>query len=195
MVGPAGVMRHSFKKSLKKSHEVEDLPIWEEIYKKAFPNIAVMVNHRQDGFHQRAGVDRSVILNNSKQILIDEKARFRNEITGKVYTDIALEYFSDTDRKTPGWVCKPLQADYICYAICPLGKAYLLPVIELQKAWGKNGNDWIQKFPKIESFNEENGNYWTTTSVGVPPEILFPKIGNELRICFEPYEPIEDLPF
>ena len=34
-----------------------------------------MVDHRDDGEHQRAGIDRSVILANSKQLLIDEKVR------------------------------------------------------------------------------------------------------------------------
>lgn len=160
----------------------EDLPFWREVYEKAFPTMTAMINHRQDGEHQRAGIDRSIILYNSKQILIDEKTRFRNEITGKVYNDIALEYWSDEERKVPGWVCKPLRADYIAYAIAPIGICYLLPVIQLQQAWKEKEGEWIRKYPKIEAKNEG----WTTISVGVPPEILFPAIGSRLRIEFKP---------
>ncbi len=89
--------------------------------------------------HQRNGIDRSIVLQNGKTIWIDEKARGKNKITGKVYTDIALEFLSDEAQKTPGWVCKPLLCDYINYAIIPLGRAYLLPVQQLQTAWNRYG--------------------------------------------------------
>ena len=62
---------HDFSDSLAASHRASDLSIWEEIYRKSFPDFLAMVDHRQDGEHQRAGIDRSVILENSKQILID----------------------------------------------------------------------------------------------------------------------------
>jgi hypothetical protein len=184
MDGSLGVTKpHNFQKSLKKSHMAEDLPFWNEIYQKAFPSMVAMINHRQDGEHQRAGIDRSIILANSKQLLIDEKTRFKNEKTGKVYTDIALEYWSDVDRKIPGWVCKPLRADYIAYAIAPLGICYLLPVIQLQEAWKAESEKWIKTGPIIKAENEG----WTTISVGVNPKILFPVIGRFLRVYFEKY--------
>ena len=66
---------HDFRDSLAKSHAAEDLPLWREVYEKAFPFFQEMLNHRMDGEHQRAGVDRSIILYNSKQILIDENVR------------------------------------------------------------------------------------------------------------------------
>ena len=182
-------MTHNFNDSLKQSHAAEDLPFWREIYKQAFLNMAEMVNHRQDGEHQRVGIDRSIILQNSKQILVDEKVRGRNKKTGKIYTDIALEYWSDYERKVPGWVCKPLRADYIAYAIAPLGKCYLLPVLQLQKAWIKYGNFWIEYYkPPIKAENEDHGRFWTTWSVGVPGDILFKAIGEGLRISFGSFE-------
>ena len=101
---------HDFADSLAASHRASDLPIWEEIYRKSFPDFLAMVDHRQDGEHQRAGIDRSVILENSKQILIDEKIRW------KPYPDIAVEYLSNDRTGAPGWACKPLRADYIAYA-------------------------------------------------------------------------------
>lgn len=183
MVGSLGATNyHNFRKSLEFSHNAEDLPLWKEVYNKAFPSMVAMINHRQDGEHQRAGIDRSVILANSKQILVDEKVRRKN------YGDIALEYWSDVDRKKPGWVCKPLRADYIAYAIAPAGLCYLLPVIQLQQAWVECGDEWIEKYFIVEAPNKNNGYFWTTVSVAVPPEILFPKMGKYLRIDFKPTE-------
>jgi hypothetical protein len=174
-------MSHQFKESLAKSHAAEDNPIWEQIYRRAFPDFEAMVNHRQDGPHQRAGIDRSVIMTNAKQILIDEKARYKNEITGKIYDDILLEVYSDEKRQTEGWVTKPLLADYIAYAILPLGKCYLLPVIQMQKAWKEHGKKWRKEYREVRAQN----NGWVTLSCPVKPRVLFPAIGACLRIEFD----------
>lgn len=188
---------HNMKDSLAKSHAAEDLPVWEEVYKKAFPDMAAMVNHRHDGPHQRAGIDRSVICQNSKQILIDEKVRYRNKKTNVVYTDIALEYLSDRDRKVLGWVCKPLLADYIAYAIAPLGVCYLFPVIQLQEAWRRHGEAWKGQYCKpkpIQAYNEDTftGRKWVTVSVGVPSHVIFNAIGQCLRFSFVAFEDTVD---
>lgn len=168
---------HEFNESLRRSHMASDLPIWLEIYRRAFPNMQAVVDHRQDGEHQRAGIDRSIILANSKQILIDEKIRW------KAYNDIALEYWSDYGKRVPGWVCKPLRADFICYAIAPLGRAYLLPVPQLQQAWTKHCAEWIATYrPPI---NAQNKGY-VTVSCGVPVPVLFRAIGECLRVPFTP---------
>lgn len=177
-------MTHVFTDSLAASHAASDLPIWEQIYREAFPRFAAMIDHRADGEHQRAGIDRSVILANSKQVLVDEKVRWRNAITGLVYEDIALEYWSDERNRVPGWVCKPLRADYIAYAIAPLGKCYLLPVTQLQIAWDRFGDRWAETYPQVRAKN----NGYTTVSVGVPPAEIFKAIGGALRIKFEPIE-------
>jgi len=181
-------MTHDFNDSLAFSHEASDLAVWDEIYSQAFPGYISAIDHRQDGEHQRAGIDRSIIMPNSKQILIDEKVRGRNKKTGKVYGDIALEYLSDQDRNVAGWVCKPLRADYIAYAIAPLGLGYLLPVPQLQQAWAFNQKEWIKNYPEIRAYNECNSRKWTTVSVGVPVNVLFSEIGKCLRVTFEPYE-------
>ena len=178
---------HDFAESLAKSHAAEDWPVWETIYRRAFPGFVAMVNHRQDGWHQRQGIDRSVTLANSKQILIDEKARWRNAKTGKVYEDIALEYWSDEQRKVPGWVCKSLLADYIAYAIVPLGRCYLLPVIQLQAAWAQHKDVWLRQYRSIRAENTT----WTTVSLAVPVAPLFAAIGGCLRVQFEPQESVD----
>lgn len=183
---------NDFGESLAASHAAEDLPIWVEIYRKAFPSVVGIHSHRQDGDHQRQGIDRSLVLDNGKRLWVDEKVRFRNKKTGKVYDDIALEYLSDQDREVPGWVCKPLLCDYIAYAIAPLGKCYLMPVIQLQQAWQKNGDAWLKKYGTIKAPNEWRGRSWMTLSCCVPPAVLFPEIGKCLRVTFEGYEPHQE---
>lgn len=182
---------HDLQESLRASHAAEDYPLWEALYRNSFPGFRAMVNHREDGPHQRLGIDRSVILADSRQILIDEKIRGRNKKTNKVYDDIALEYWSDEARKTPGWVCKELHCDYIAYAIAPLGRAWLLPVIQLQRAWSQYSAIWIEKYkPVIRAPNRDRrtGREWVTISVGVPPDAVMRAIGACLRFNFEPFE-------
>lgn len=175
---------HIFSNSLAMSHAASDLPLWRECYIKAFSNFQTMCDHRQNGDHQLQGIDRSVILTNGKQILIDEKIRGRNKKTGKVYTDIALEEKSSIERDTPGWVVKQLLSDYIAYAIAPLGKCYLLPVLQLQEAWLRHGEAWKQTCPKILAPNKG----YKTLSWGIPPDVLFKAVGGCLRIDFTPIQ-------
>lgn len=176
MAGACGVIRvqHNFAESLKASHQAEDLPIWREIYERAFPTMQAMINHRQDGDHQRQGIDRSIILRNSKQILVDEKIRF------KPYDDILLEVWSDFERKRPGWVAKDLLCDYIAYAVEPLGKCYLLPAPQLRLAWQKNGKKWYANNFKPKA---DNGG-WVTVSVVVPAQELMNELSEALVIDF-----------
>ncbi len=173
-------MIHDFHESLAKSHKASDLPIWEQIYTRAFPGYLAMVDHRADGEHQRAGIDRSVILANSKQILIDEKARFPNK-NGYVYEDILLEYVSVDRTGAPGWVCKPMRADYIAYAIVGLGICYMLPVIQLQLAWLRKGDAWRSEYPTCKAPN----NGYMTLNCPVPVDVLFPAIGSAFRVRFD----------
>jgi len=110
--------------------------------------------------------------------------RGRNRITGKVYEDIALEYLSNEQRGVPGWVCKPIRADFIAYAIAPLGRCYLLPVMQLQSAWLRQGEYWRQLYPCVRA---QNCGYWTV-SVGVPVADVFAEVGRSLRVQFTPTE-------
>lgn len=166
---------HDFSDSLAASHKASDLPIWKQIYERAFPNFLAMVDHRDDGEHQRAGIDRSVILANSKQILIDEKIRYKD------YGDILLEYVSVDRTNAPGWVCKPQRADYIAYAVEPLGICYMLPVIQLQLAWQKNGDQWLATYGTRKAPNKG----YNTLNCPVPVFVLFPAIGSALRVSFD----------
>jgi hypothetical protein len=175
---------HDFRASLAASHSAADWPGWEPLYRDLFPAFAAMVDHRADGEHQRAGIDRSIVLSNGKQILIDEKVRGRNRITGRVYSDVLLEVWADRGRRVPGWAIKQIRADYIAYLIAPLGICHLLPVVQLQSAWSVHGEDWTRRHG---TRNAENPS-WVTVSVPVPIEELYPAIGSCLRGRFQPFE-------
>lgn len=175
---------HEFSDSLQKSHAANDLPIWGQMYRQAFPNMIAMHDHRDDGYWQRAGIDRSIILNSSKQILVDEKIRGRNRATGKVYDDIAIEYVSNDRTGALGWAEKPLAADYIAYAIAPLGKGYLLPVVQFQSAWSEHKIEWLNTFKSREAPNRG----YKTLFCPVPVHLLFPAIGKQFRVTFDALE-------
>lgn len=178
---------HDFDKCLEQSHAAHDLPIWEQMYRQAFPDMLAMHDHRDDGYWQHAGIDRSIILRSSKQILIDEKVRGRNRKTKQIYKDIAIEYVSNNKLNTPGWAEKPLAADYIAYAIAPLGKGYLLPVPHLQAAWRKHKEEWLRT---RGSKSAANAGY-ETLFCPVPVDVLFKSMGQQLRFSFDPVELLE----
>jgi hypothetical protein len=136
-----------------------------------------MTDHRSDGEHQRAGVDRSITMSNGSVVLVDEKVRFRNK-NGHVYDDVFLEIISNKEKRIPGWVLKQLRAQYIAYLIAPLGVCYILPVDQLQLAFLSNWCSWESQYSVREVYN----NGWTTVGVPVPADVLFRAIGQQLRI-------------
>lgn len=174
---------NDFQECLARSHAASDLPFWPECYRKAFPTMIAMHDHRQDGAHQRQGIDRSIVLSNGTTIWVDEKVRGTNRITGKIYRDIALEEWSVEERKVPGWAVKSLFANYVAYAIAPLGICYMLPVLQLQQAWANNSAEWKRKYFQVRA---RNSNY-TTVSWAIPVPELFKAIGDCLRINFSPF--------
>ena len=167
---------HGFNDSLSKSHAASDHPMWLHCYRQFFPHMQACIDHRADGDHQRAGIDRSIVMENSKQILVDEKVRYKD------YGDILLEYVSVDTTGAPGWVCKPLLCDYIAYAILPRGKAYLLPVIPLQRAWGERGQIWLVRYGTLPAQNKG----YKTLNCPVPFEPLFKALQTAQIATFEP---------
>lgn len=168
---------NNFAEDLKFSHKCEDDPCWRSIYEQAFPTMVAMISHRENGDHQKAGIDRSVILANSKQIMIDEKARRRFD-TG----DIMLEFISNDQRGDKGWVEKSLLCDYIAYAFIPSGICYLMPVPQLQAAWIKHKVEWLAAYGTMKA---KNATYYTH-NCPVKTGVLFSSIGQMLRIHFQP---------
>lgn len=170
---------HDFKAQLDFSNSTELDPIWERIYRIAFPDFLSMTSLREDGAHQKLGLDRVLVLNNSKTIFIDEKMR------RKIRNDIALEYVSVDKTNAPGWVCKPLTADYIAYGMrdgenSQTGICYLLPVIQMQTAWRCNQEKWKSEYKTYPCANST----YRTWICPVPVNVLYSAMGKCLRIAF-----------
>jgi len=163
-------MIHSFAESLALSKEHEDAPWWPKVYAKAFPGFSAMMSVRDDGWAQRGGIDRVIMLRSGRVVTVDEKVRSCS------YGDVLLERWSNRERKTPGWIQKDLACDFIAYAFIPDERCYLFPFLPLRAAWLENGRDWIAKAEAgLDGFRvilAQNDRY-ATESVAVPiPEIL-----------------------
>jgi hypothetical protein len=180
---------HEFKKSLAMSHDAESLPLWEQLYRHCFRDFDHMVTYRDNRPKQLSGIDRGVVLKSGRKFFVDEKIRGRAP-DGSIYTDIALEYISDVARAEPGWVEKPLDCDYIAYANAPAGKAWLLPVPALQRAWERNRAVWVPSYFRVNAFNRDprTGRTWQSVCCPVPVDKLFEAIGRCLRFEFIPFE-------
>lgn len=141
-------------------------PFWNDVYKKAFPD---MTNHMRGKKEfcksQIMGVDRIIYLENGKTITIDEKIRT------KIYEDIALEYISNDQKNTPGWMEKDLSIDYLAYAFLPSKTAYLFDWRMLKRVWGKYKEIWKEKYFIAKAKNES----YITYSVCIPIDLLMKK--------------------
>lgn len=170
---------HDFQESLQASRKYRDAPWWLAVYRSAFPDLAAVVPIDDDGWAQRAGIDRVLTLLSGRVITVDEKVREKD------YGDILLEYFSDSQRKTRGWVNKPLGCDFIAYAIAPTCTCYLLPVPTLRRAWTLSGPEWIRAARAGERgfrlIVADNGRYMTK-SVAVPIGVLFSGLSNAMTV-------------
>lgn len=153
-----GTRVHEFATSLALSQAYSEAPWWLDMYRRAFPSLQSAVSVRNDGWAQRAGIDRVLTLSCGRTVTVDEKVRM-NE-----WPDILLEQWSDEARRSPGWVQKPLGCDLIAYAFAQSGRCYLLPVLLLQRAWRLNGRGWISAYGQRRARNIG----YVSTSVPVP---------------------------
>lgn len=178
-MGQRDMKTHDFQTSLKFSHDQADAPWWTEIYQKAFPTLQLIQDVRQDGWAQRAGIDRRLHLRDGSTVHVDEKVREKD------WPDILLERWSDRDRRTPGWIQKELNCDYIAYAFIPTQTCYLLPYRTLQRVWWQKGRGWIalaeadhDGFHVVEARNAG----WVTESIAVPIQVLLDTIRDALTV-------------
>lgn len=171
---------HDFGGSLGKSREDSAAPFWEEIYRKAFADFGAMLPHPADGWAQRGGVDRTIILKSGKTIRVDEKLR------EGVWDDFLLERWSDRDRQTPGWIQQDLLCDFIAYAFRPSRTCHLLPFIPLRAAWRKYGREWITAYPQIEAINVRH----VTVSVAVPIPVVLSAMNEAMCVSWQKVESV-----
>lgn len=156
---------HRFKDSLALSQRFGD-DWWLPIYRRAFPSLVTAVAVEQDGWAQRGGIDRLLTLACGRTFTVDEKIRTED------WPDVLLERWSDETRKLPGWVQKPLAADFIAYAHAPAATCVLLPVPALQRAWRQHGRQWAGLYGQRRA---QNSGY-ISVSVPVPRGVLMQAI-------------------
>ena len=153
---------HNFTEQLEYSEEASDELFWNNVYRKAFPNMVNCMLASGDVKSQRMGIDRVVFLSNSKALYIDEKKRRKD------WGDILLEYISVDTTNAPGWIEKDLTIDYLAYAFMDSEIVYLFPWNMLQRAWSNYKDKWIGTYQKIEAQNKG----YKTISVAVPIQVL-----------------------
>ena len=183
---------NDFGERLRYSHGQSDAPYWPAVYRQAFPDMVHLLDLRHDGWHQRAGRDRAVILASGRSVYIDEKVR------SKDYQDILIEVWSTypktgaipyplTPGAAPGWGVKPLDCDFLAYAFEHSRICYLLPFLGIRAAWAKHGAMWRSK-----ATDEEGGFRWVkapnrtynTISIAVPTKILQDCVNDALTVCW-----------
>lgn len=151
---------------MKFARECSRLPFWEVVLRRAFPDYLTSVLIEDDGWGQRAGIDRIVILKSGREIYIDEKVRDED------WQDFFLETLSDVARETPGWIEKAQACDYIAYVFLPSRRCYLLPFYELRRAWWKHRVEWEARYKTKRAPNKG----WETEGVPVPIPVVLDAI-------------------
>lgn len=179
-------MTHNFTESLRRSHSYSDAPWWRQVYTQAFPNFDTMADVREKSQAQEDGIDRLVFLTNKRVLTVDEKVREKD------WGDFCLEYWSDRDRRVLGWVAKDLTCDYIAYAYAPSQTCYLLPFLQLRRAWREHGRAWVTAarearpgYKIVEAFNETDGRQWVTESVAVPRDTVLAALTDAMEVHWQ----------
>lgn len=170
---------HDFSRSLARSQSYADASWWELVYRTAFPTMAQMLYVAKDGWAQRAGVDRLITLRSSRTIKVDEKVREEE------YDDFFLEIWSDRARQEPGWVWKELDCDYIAYAFVQSQRCYLLPTLDLQRAYRANAPIWKHyRRQVVANRDPRTGRSWTTEGLLVPIPIVLDAVRDRMLVTW-----------
>lgn len=184
---------HDFNRSLAFSHDQADAPWWDTVYRRAFPDLATVVDLRHDGWHQRAGRDRAVMLSSGQTIYVDEKVR------SETYEDILIEVWSVYPKNgvvpyrtvagaVPGWARKPMGCDWLAYAFVPARTCYLFPFLGVRAALEKHSAIWIQKATDREigfRWVVADNKRYNTISIAVPIWILTEAINQAMTITWQ----------
>lgn len=183
-------MTHDFRTSLAYSHEQSDQPWWEAVYRRAFPDMVSMADLRHDGWHQRAGRDRVIMLSTGRAIYVDEKSRKEDwpdvliEIWS-VYPKSGTPPYPEVPGAKPGWAVEVKDCDWLAYALEPARTCYLFPYLGLRAAVVSKLHVWQDRATtRRDGFRwcvADNGRY-RTISIAVPTEILQKAIANAMTV-------------
>jgi len=161
-----------FHQDLDRSELEQDNPIIREIYAKYFPNMSSMTAVKRDTYGQMIGIDRILVLNNSKTVKVEEKLRYAD------YGDILLELWSDVEKKKPGWAVKDLECDYIAYIILPSKTGYVWPYLAFKRAMEKDLKLWMT----FGDLRETKNKGYYTQNLSVPTSVFLTSIASHMKV-------------
>ena len=159
---------NDFKTDLMYSMDLKDDSRLDAFYKKAFP-LAVRVEFCEDMENQKKGIDKIIHFQNGSAVTVDEKKRRKD------YGDILLELWKNKGQRKPGWLFYS-QCDYIVYAILDAGKIFLFPVLLLQMAWKRNGQEWLKRYNRKLA----NNVIYDTENIAIPTNVLLAALTQEM---------------
>lgn len=185
-------MSHDFDERLAYSHGQADQDWWGIVYRQAFPDMIHMADLRADGWHQKAGRDRAVILSSGRTVYVDEKVR------SEAYDDVAVEIWSTYPKggrppyppvptATPGWARKALDCDWLAYAFVPTRTCHLFPFLGVRAAMERFRSEWLNNATgRANGFRwvvAENARY-LSISVAVPLAALRRAVADAMTITW-----------
>ncbi len=173
-----------FQSDLEYSLNERENEIFDKFYYRIFKNLKE-IKIVNDINMQKDGIDKILIFENGKELLIDEKKRRKD------YGDILLEEWSDFEKKKVGWLGDSnKETDYIVYAIMPSKKVFLFPFKLLQMAWINNYKKWRLIYKR--RFAQNIG--YRTSNLEIPTNIVMDAIKQEMTHCLEVYnKPIQNI--
>lgn len=165
---------------------------WGQVYRRAWGDRLSW--HTVDGKcrAQENGVDHVAMLGERDKVLrIEVKCR-RPRADGADWPDVLLETHSCFERLTPGWIEKPLTADFFAYAFVQSRVVLLLPTLNLQAAWRTNRSAWerlaeqrAKGFCVVWGHTRLNGGSYRTRNIAVPTLALGEAVKNSMRVPFD----------
>ncbi len=162
-------MRYSFSKENKKSRNATNEI--KEILKEIFP-MKEFNETEAGGLEDKEGIDYWLVLNNGKRLAIEVKVRkkdFRKN-------DVALETWSDYDKKTIGWTLDSnKKSDFVLIFWIDSKKWCLFPFDLLREVFIIKKDEWVESF-KTDIQTSSNGNTWRSQCVFVPIDLIWQEI-------------------
>jgi len=162
---------NNFKEDLIYSLEENYNDTIDSFYYNKFPHLKNIIIV-EDLNLQKRGIDKILVLDSGKEIMVDEKKRRKD------YGDILLEEYSNFEKKKKGWLARDKYTDYITYIITESNTIYLLPFLILQIVWIKNYTKWLNKYGR--KFAPNIG--YKTSNIPIPTNILLDEIKKQM-VC------------
>lgn len=150
-------MIHSFTEDLARSHAAEgDYAFWDQIYRRLYPSLETHLIFPNSAAAQRGGWDRLLILDNGHTIRVEEKVR------ETAYADFCLEYWSNLERRSPGWWRQKPFSDVLLYVIRPTGEYWAFDRWVLRRV----GIVSIRKWARLANHNLDGFRWADAPNVG-----------------------------